>query len=87
MIAGDKMPSSMAKVAFSPERTKVNNKELYETPSTMVLEVRQEGVICGSLTDPFLAIRETVLNMLDGPEHAGAQKLVGRGRIPERGHL
>ena len=53
MIAGDKMPSSMAKVAFSPERTKVNNKELYETPSTMVLEVRQEGVI-----------RETVLNML-----------------------
>ena len=56
MIAGDKMPSSMAKVAFSPERTKVNNKELYETPSTMVLEVRQEGVICGSLT--------TVLNML-----------------------
>ena len=55
MIAGDKMPSSMAKVAFSPERTKVNNKELYETPSTMVLEVRQEGVICGSLTDPFLA--------------------------------
>ena len=64
MIAGDKMPSSMAKVAFSPERTKVNNKELYETPSTMVLEVRQEGVICDSLTDPFLAIRETVLNML-----------------------
>ena len=64
MIAGDKMPSSMAKVAFSPERTKVNNKELYETPSTMVLEVRQEGVICGSLTVPFLAIRETVLNML-----------------------
>ena len=52
MIAGDKMPSSMAKVAFSPERTKVNNKELYETPSTMALEVRQEGVICGSLTDP-----------------------------------
>ena len=64
MIAGDKMPSSMVKVAFSPERTKVNNKELYETPSTMVLEVRQEGVICGSLTVPFLAIRETVLNML-----------------------
>ena len=23
----------------------------------------------------------------NGPEHAGAQKLVGRGRIPERGHL
>ncbi len=27
-------------------------KELYEAPSTMVFEVRQEGVICGSLTDP-----------------------------------
>ncbi len=23
-----------------------NNKELYEAPPTMVLEVRQEGVIC-----------------------------------------
>lgn len=29
-----------------------NNIELYEAPSTMVLEVRQEGVICGSLPDP-----------------------------------
>ena len=29
-----------------------NNKELYEAPSTRVFEVKQEGVICGSLTDP-----------------------------------
>lgn len=25
-----------------------NNKELYEAPSTMVFEVKQEGVICAS---------------------------------------
>ena len=29
-----------------------NNKELYETPSTRVFEVKTKGVICQSLTDP-----------------------------------
>ena len=29
-----------------------NNKDLYEAPSTRVFEVKTEGVICGSLTDP-----------------------------------
>ena len=28
------------------------NKDLYEAPSTRVFEVKIEGVICGSLTDP-----------------------------------
>ena len=27
-------------------------KELYDAPSMMIVEVKQEGVICGSLTDP-----------------------------------
>ncbi len=30
-----------------------NKKELYETPSTRIFEVKTEGAICtGSLTDP-----------------------------------
>ena len=28
------------------------NKELYESPSTQIFEVKTEGVICQSLTDP-----------------------------------
>ena len=28
------------------------NKELYDAPSTKVFEVKTEGVICQSLTDP-----------------------------------
>lgn len=35
-----------------------NNKELYEAPSMMIVEVKQEGVICAStdidpIADPF----------------------------------
>ena len=30
----------------------LNKKEMYLSPETKIFEVKQEGVICASLTDP-----------------------------------